>query len=835
MKSAFTEDDSLRKISENLARILVGSFNITRMRKATEINAQDLFMSVLSTPNSLAAKLLERLGMDLQATLLGMQNRIAEVYAGKLDPGPAMMPEVNFGEEARQLLSLAFLISSDLGHVYVGSEHLLLAILKQDHYEFIKDLGKRNLSHEAVKQALLTFGVYQPGVFAKMSDSDMQNEEGQNAINFFTRDMNKLAQEGRYLKVWGRSAEVERIIHILSRRTKNNALLIGESGVGKTAIVEGLVQRIVKGDVPPSFRNKKIVQLDISAIIAGSKIRGDVEERLLGIISEMAENPDLIIFIDEIHMIVGAGTAGSGSTMDVANIIKPYLTNGDLRVIGSTTFDEYQKYIEEDDALARRFQTIFVNEIGKEDAKKVLEMLRPQFESFHHVKITDEALIEAVELTDRYIASKYLPDKAIDVIDEASAAKKIMVDTKEKNRLPELEAGLASIVKAKEKALAKNEIIKAGKLREQENSLQLEIKEYKNKKPTLRRKTVDYEEIRSVVSKWSGVPVQTMKSSDLKKLADLDKQLKKNIIGQNLVLEKVAAALKRARIGLGDAQRPMASFLFLGPTGVGKTQTAKEIAATLFGSEDNLIQVDMSEYMEGHSISKLIGSPPGYVGFQEGGQLTEKVRRKPYSVVLFDEIEKAHPDLVNILLQILDEGRLQDGKGRSVNFKNTVIIMTSNLGAWDAQEAKALGFDFSETQNDLQDKEYEKMKESLLETLKGSLPPEFVNRIDEVLIYRKLNSVDAKEIVKVLVSEMNQRLKARNIQIDLSAQVVDYIVETGFDAAYGARNLKRRLQEAIENELADYLMRNNLVGHLTDVLKVSVNLEKKKIIFSTVK
>ncbi len=827
MKNVVTTDDSLKKISENLAKVLVASFNFTRLRQATIVNAQDLFMAILASPNILAVKLLERMGMDIAQTLVRMQSRI-EVAVEKKHKNST---EVEFGEEARQIISLSFLISSDLGHVYVGSEHLLLAILKQEQYEFVKDLAKSNFDFESVKQGLLNFGIYQPGVFAKANEGDFESEDNQNMLGFFTKEMNKLAKEGRYLKVWGRNQEIERIIHILARKTKNNALLIGEAGVGKTAIVEGLTQRIVRGEVPQSFRNKKIVQLDISAIIAGSKIRGDVEERLLGIISEMADNPDIIIFIDEIHMIVGAGTAGAGSTMDVANIIKPYLTNGDLRIIGSTTFDEYQKYIEEDEALARRFQTIFVNEINREDAKAVLAMLKEQFEQFHHVKISDEAIIEAVEMSDRYITSKYLPDKAIDVIDEASAAKKIAGDIKPDGSI-KLEGELEHTLKAKEKAISQHDIIKAAKLREKEQKLKLELKKLKHKKPLSKRKIVDVEDIKQVISKWSGVPVQSMKTDDLKRLADLEKLLEQNIVGQDNAIKQIAAALKRAKIGLGDVNKPMASLLLLGPTGVGKTQTAKEIAKVLFGSEDNLIQVDMSEYMEAHSVSKLIGSPPGYVGFQEGGQLTEKIRRKPYSVVLFDEIEKAHPDLLNVLLQILDEGRLQDAKGRVINFKNTIIVMTSNLGAWESAEVANIGFSLGESPGKVADEQFEKMKESLLEVLKDNLPPEFINRIDEVLVYRKLTKEDAAQIVKLFINDVVTRLKARNISLEIKPSVISFIVTNGFNDSYGARNLKRKVQELIENELADYLMRNRIVNKQDSKLVINVNLVKNKIHFS---
>jgi len=824
MKTTQFKDNSLSRISSNLARVMVDVFNYTRNRHAEQVNTEDMFLAIITNRDCLAAKLLERLGVDLTST----KERIISKYANNNEP--VKYRKAVFGQEAKDLLSKSFLLSNEMGHVYVGTEHLLLAIMQEQSYDFIRDLASHGLNYEFVKQSILNFGIYQPGVFAQSVEIEEEDEK-QKVISFFTKDMNKLAEEGRYLKVWGRDDEIERIIHILSRRTKNNALLIGEAGVGKTAVVEGLAQRLLKGQVPPSFKNKKIVQLDISAIIAGSKIRGDVEERLLGIISEMADNPDLIIFIDEIHMIVGAGAAGSGSTMDVANIIKPYLTNGDLRVIGSTTFDEYQKYIEEDDALARRFQTIFVNEIDKDDAIKVLEMLRPQFEDYHHVKISDRALIEAVDLSNRYIANKYLPDKAIDVIDEAAAAIKIKVD-KSRDDLSGSESRLAKLLRDKEKAIESKDLAKAARLREKELKIKQELKEVRNKQNKARRKLVDYEDIRKVVSRWSGVPVNSLSNDDIKKLNDLESDLRSRIIGQDHVIEKVAATLKRARIGLADAARPMSSFLFLGPTGVGKTQTAKEIAKTLFGSEDNLIQVDMSEYMEQHSVSKLIGSPPGYVGFQEGGQLTEKVRRKPYSVVLFDEIDKAHPDLLNILLQILDEGHIQDAKGRQVNLKNCVIIMTSNIGAWEASEAKTLGFNLADNVDIKNEFAYEHMKENLIEILKDTLPPEFINRIDEVLVFRRLVEKDAERIASLFISDAANRLLDRNIELKVDKKVLAFIAQKGFQAEYGARNLKRSVQETLENSLADYLMQQRIVNKLLEKKTVKVTMQKGTLHFS---
>lgn len=829
MKNIILDEDlkSLAKLTDNFSKAILKAYEYATLRSAKEINAEDLFLALLSLKTSLGAKLLERLGVDLDATAKG----IISSHSKPLSDNPiksTVTPEL--GEEVKNIITKSYLIASEFGHVYVGTEHLLLSLMKLDKYNFVQDLAKNNLNYENIKQSLLNFGIYQPGIFAKSIDKEMMGD-GKEALNYFTKDMTKLAQEGKYLKVWGRDAEIERIIHILSRRTKNNAMLVGESGVGKTAVVEGLVQRIISGDVPAGFKNKKIVQLDISSIVAGSKIRGDIEERLLNIVSEMAENPDIIIFIDEIHMIVGAGNAGGGGTMDIANIIKPYLTNGDLRIIGATTYDEYQKYIEEDEALARRFQTIMVNEIGREEGVKVLEMLKPQFEKFHNVKFTEEAIIQAVYLSDRYLPSKFLPDKAIDIIDEAAAANKIK-NTKNDADYSQYNKKLLKIEKEKQQALSLNNLLKAAKLRSDEIELQKELKQIKNKNRKSRKAIVDVDDIRNVISKWSGVPINSLKTDDLKKIENIDKVLSMRVIGQVDAIKKISSVLKRARLDLSSELKPLASFLFLGPTGVGKTHTAKEIAKNLFGSEDALIQVDMSEYMEQHSVSKLIGSPPGYVGFQEGGQLTEKIRRHPYSVVLFDEIEKAHPDLLNILLQILEEGSLVDAKGRKINFKNCIVIMTSNIGAWESFEEKTLGFNLESADKTKVEKEYQKMKDTILESLKDNLSPEFINRIDEIIIFKKLESKDAGEIIVLLMDELNLRIKSKNISLIYQRDMVNYLTKSGYSSEYGARNLKRIIVEKIENSLAEFLLDNKMVGKLKNLTKIYIEVKKEKITFT---
>lgn len=823
MKNTDTVNNStknLSRLTKNLTRVLLNSFEIALRRGSQEVSSKDIFLSILSNKNSIASRLLSRLGMDLDATTKTME---AEYIS---DTSISFTTEL--GEEARHLLTRSFLISSELGHVYVGTEHMLLSILQEEEQEFVKEMASNGLTFEFVKQAMLNFGVYQPGVFAD-SDEKLEDEQKQENIYFFARDMNKLAQEGKYLKVWGREEEIERIIHILSRKTKNNPIIVGEAGVGKTAIVEGLVQRVLEGKVPSSFRNKKIIQLDLSSILAGSKIRGDVEERLLSIIDELAEHPDWIVFIDEIHMIVGAGAAGSGGSMDIANMLKPYLTSGDIRVIGATTYDEFQKHIEDDPALERRFQPVMVDELSVEDSKKVLKLLRPSFENFHNVVISDEALNEAVELSSRYITTKYLPDKAIDVLDEAAAGRKIGAE-KIGNGIVDIKKQLKHIKKVKDKALDKGDIGLAVEKRKEEALLEKKVKSANSGLSMSRGKklVIEEEDIRNVISKWSKVPVATMKSDDYRRLFELQKNMGKRVVGQEGGIEKITAVLKRARLGLSYGKRPMASFLFLGPTGVGKTETAKEIARTYFGDEKALIQVDMSEYMEQHSVSKLIGSPPGYVGFQEGGQLTEKIRRRPYSVVLFDEIEKAHPELLNILLQILDEGSLQDSKGRKVNFKNTIIIMTSNIGASEIGHDALLGFgvDIEEESSTKVDKAFERMQELLIKELKEMLPPEFLNRIDDIIIFRGLDEKDARKVAKILIDELNQRLKEKGIQIAATKSAINYIAERGFDKEYGARNIRRKIQELVENPLAEYILVKSIKTDSKQ--QVIVKLEKGK-------
>ncbi len=793
----------LNKFTENAKKAIVQAYEIARNKRMPQVLPDHLFAAILMNKKSIATRLLEKLNMDAEQTI--------ESIIGVLEPSTSLTFKTDLSEAVKKIISESFLLSREFGHVYVGTEHILLVLLKHLEFPFVKDLNEVGLSYETIVKNLFSFATYQPGMFTKLAENPEELED-QSALTFFMKEMNKEAQDGKYMEVVGREEEIDRIVHILSRKTKNNPILVGEAGVGKTAIVQGLAERIVQGNVPASFKNKKIVQLDISAIVAGSKVRGDIEERLLAIVNEVAEDRNIIVFIDEIHMIVGAGAA-SNTSMDIANILKPHLTSGDFRVIGATTFDEYQQYFEEDDALSRRFQPVRVNEISQTNAIKVLGVLKKAFEAYHNVNITPEAVEEAVKLSHRYITDRYLPDKAIDLLDEASASLRI---NKEKKLVgyEDLKSKLENIKLEKTEKIRTVNLEEALKLRQEEKELEDEMNSLDKRESKRKKATVDVEDIKSVVSKWTGIPINTMNTSDIKSLRNLEEELSNKIIGQEKALQRVASALKRARVGLSDASRPLASFLFLGPTGVGKTEMAKVIAKELFGSEENLIQVDMSEYMEQYSVSKLIGSPPGYVGFQEGGQLTEKIRRKPYSVVLFDEIEKAHPDLLNILLQVLDEGHLQDSKGRKINFKNTIIIMTSNIGAQAIGDDRILGFDLQIEDKGKNEKEvseaYKKMEESLMEELKETLTPEFLNRLDDIIIFRGLDEKDAKKITKNLLKELNERLKDKKITLDVDNKIADKIVKEGFSKDYGARNLRRKIQELIENELAQFLIDNGI-------------------------
>lgn len=814
--------DILNKLTENSRKAILDSREISRKSFSREVLPEHLFVAIIQNRQSLASRFLSSIGVNLDETIKSIT----------LDGGePKVLERVSLSDDFKYILNDSYALAHEMGHVYIGTEHLLLALLKLEDIKFVKDLNKSGLSYGSIKNRLLAFANYPPGIFAKSFEGD---EMARSALGAFGKDVTKQAREGKLLPIIGRDAEIDRMIKILSRRTKNNPILIGDSGVGKTAVVEGLAQRIVTRQVPESMKKKRLISLDIASIVAGTKVRGELEEKLLDLINEVISDPDVILFIDEIQMIAGS-SQGGGSGNDIANILKPVLTDPLLMVIGATTYSEYKRTFDEDEALRRRFQPIDVEEVNAEDAIKILEGLRGQFESFHQVKILDEALKEAVILSSRYIADRYLPDKAIDLIDESAATIKINRE-KMYPDFHQINEDIEKIEIQKENAVREGKLKLASKLQAEANKYKQKRIQFEKKKGLiLKRKgfEVKAEDVKSVVAKWTGIPVNTLTHSDKQILRNIENILSKEIIGQDLAISKVASALKRARVDIADKNKPLSSFLFLGPTGVGKTETAKMIAKELFGREDALIQIDMSELMEKHSVAKLIGSPPGYIGYQEGGQLTEKVRRKPYSVVLFDEVEKAHIDVLNVLLQILEEGRLTDGKGRMVSFRNSIIIMTSNIGAEDIGKHKVLGFDLGGDKQEItKDEEvvdvaYDEMRSELMLRLKDYLRPEFLNRLDEIIIYRGLNIDDAVHIVDIIIDKLNERLKDKNIEVSLGKKEKRLVAEYGFSEEYGARPLKRAVSELIESPLADLILdKGENLGKI-EVVKVGEKLELK--------
>ena len=624
-------------------------------------------------------------------------------------------------------------------------------------------------------------------------------------LNQYGSDLTKKAREGKLDPVIGRRTEIDRVIQILSRRTKNNPCLIGEPGVGKTAIAEGLAEKIVAGDVPETLKNKRVVSIDISGMVAGAKYRGDFEERIKKSLEEVKKAGDVILFIDEIHTIVGAGSAEGA--VDAANILKPLLARGEVQVVGATTTTEYRKYIEKDAALERRFSPVTVNEPTEEDTIKILEGLRDKYEAHHNVKITDESIKAAVELSMRYVNDRYLPDKAIDLIDEAASRVKMQTYTKP-DSMRNLEEEIEKVSKEKEEAIATQNFEKAAKLRDNEKAKKQKLEEEQAKwkeDNTKKVMVLSKEDIAHVIASWTGIPVNKITETENEKLKHLEENLHKRVVGQDEAVSAVSKAIRRGRVGLTDPNRPTGSFLFLGPTGVGKTELAKALAEAMFGNEDSMIRVDMSEFMESHSVAKLIGSPPGYVGYDEGGQLTEKVRRKPYSVILFDEVEKAHPDVMNMLLQILEDGRLTDSQGRTVNFKNTVIIMTSNVGAKLITDKNKLGFSGgNEEENKKQ--EYEDIKKEVMGELKKQFRPELINRIDDIIVFHKLENEDVKKIIEIMLSQVTKRLEKQDIKIEIDNSVKELIAKKGVDNNYGARPLRRAIQNMLEDKIAEAIL-----------------------------
>ena len=766
-------------------------------------------------------------GEGLASKILSSQGLTAEYVESEIFKIDGVMntleTDPEFTPRAKRIIENSAKEAMRMGQNYVGTEHILLALMREIDSVAVRILIDANIDPQKVFADLLRL---------LSEDSPISNYQENNSSSFvdsntptlnqYGKNLTSLAKENKLDPVIGRKDEIQRIIEILSRRTKNNPVLIGEPGVGKTAVVEGLAEMIVDNKVPEILKNKKVVSLDMSAMVAGAKYRGDFEERLKNVLQEIKKSGNVILFIDEMHTIIGAGAAEGA--MDAANILKPLLSRGEIQIIGATTLNEYRKHIEKDAALERRFQTVIVDEPTGEDTVKILNGLKDKYEAHHKVKITDEAIKAAVTLSQRYINDRFLPDKAIDLIDEACSKIKLKTVTMPKSIL-DLEKKIEKVSKEKEEAIISQSFEDAAKYRDEEKELKAKLRKSKekwNKEEKNKEVSVTDEDIANVVSAWTKIPVTKLTKTETEKLKNLDKELKKRVIGQDEAVDSLSRAIKRARVGLQNENRPIGSFMFLGPTGVGKTELTKALSENLFGNETQMIRLDMSEFMEAHSVSKLIGSPPGYVGYDEGGQLTEQVRRKPYSIVLFDEIEKAHPDVFNMLLQILDDGRLTDSTGRTVSFRNTVIIMTSNAGARNIVEHHSIGFASKEDSK----KDYEKTKSEVMSELKKIFRPEFLNRLDDIIVFKKLSNESIKKITKLMLDEFIKRVEKKNIKVTISDDVIKYISKVGFDDTYGARPLRRAIQTNIEDKFAEEMLDLNIKENSS----VKIDLKDDKIV-----
>jgi ATP-dependent Clp protease ATP-binding subunit ClpC len=787
------------RFTDRARRVVVLAQEEARMLNHNYIGTEHILLGLIHEGEGVAAKALESLNISLEAVRQQVEEIIGQGQA-------APTGHIPFTPRAKKVLELSLREALQLGHNYIGTEHILLGLIREGEGVAAQVLQKLGADLNRVRQTVIQLlSGYTGGKSETTPGGAPQGEGGQQGsmvLDQFGRNLTQLARETKLDPVIGREKEIERVMQVLSRRTKNNPVLIGEPGVGKTAVVEGLSQAIVKGEVPETLKNKQIYTLDLGALVAGSRYRGDFEERLKKVLKEIKTRGDIVLFIDELHTLVGAGAAEGA--IDAASILKPMLARGELQTIGATTRDEYRKHLEKDAALERRFQPIEVQEPSVAHTIEILKGLRDRYEAHHRVNFTDEALVAAANLADRYISDRYLPDKAIDLIDEAGSRMRIRRMTAPPD-VREIDEKIAEVRLRKESAIDGQDFEKAASLRDEERQLQEERQrresEWKSGEMDVLSE-VDEEEIAEVLSIWTGIPVFKLTEEETEKLLRMEDDLHKRIVTQNEAISAVSRAMRRTRSGLKDPRRPSGSFIFLGPSGVGKTELSKALAEFLFGDDDALIQLDMSEYMEKHTVSRLIGSPPGYVGYEEGGQLTEAVRRKPFSVILFDEIEKAHPDVFNTLLQILEDGRLTDSQGRTVDFKNTIIIMTSNLGTRDIQKGPGIGFAASANE----EVTYEKMRERVTEELKRSFRPEFINRIDEVIVFRSLTQDDVKNIVDLLMRRVEEQLKAKDVEIELTDAAKSLLAERGYDMALGARPLRRTIQRLVEDPLAERLL-----------------------------
>lgn len=783
------------------------------------IGSEHILLGLLKEGSGVASVALHECGAEADTILEMIKNTTGIGSATKLNPN-------DFTPRAKRILEIAYQSARGMFHSYVGTEHLLIAILQEQDSYAVSYLNACGVHENDILRVLSGAIGVDDEQYNSTNPTDKKSNSKSETLEKYGKDLTALAKEGKIDPVIGREKEIQRVIQILSRRTKNNPCLIGEPGVGKTAIAEGLALQIAKDEVPELLRNKRIISLDLTSMVAGTKYRGDFEERIQKAVEEVKASKDIILFIDEVHTIIGAGSAEGA--VDAANILKPSLARGELQVIGATTIDEYRKYIEKDAALERRFQSILVGEPTEEEAVEILKGLRDKYEAHHKVKITDEAIDSAVKMSSRYIADRFLPDKAIDLIDESASELRLKAFTPPQN-LKEMEAEIKRLSQEKQSAVNSQNFEDAAKLRDKENELKDLLSQEKEKwknSSSHEVPEVTPEDIATVVSNWTGIPVSQITKEESEKILNLEKILHERIVGQDKAVTSVSKAIRRGRVGLKNPKRPIGSFIFLGPTGVGKTELCKALSEAMFGSEDAIIKLDMSEFMEKHTVSKLIGSPPGYVGYDEGGQLTEKIRRKPYSVVLFDEIEKAHPDVFNMLLQILEDGVLTDSKGRKVSFKNAIIIMTSNVGASKITDGTtSLGFGSNSNEN-------ENIEKLVMEDLKRTFKPEFLNRVDDIIVFKQLEKGDIEEIARRMLKTLTKRLESIEISAEFTENAISAIADAGFDKVYGARPLRRAIQNNIEDRMSELILENKIAKGEKCI--VDYDNENKKFTFNGV-
>lgn len=806
------------KFNERARKVLMLGNEEARSFKHGYVGTEHMLMGVIKE-EGMASQLLKNMGVNL-----GSVKALVEKYIGY---GDIDMPvdEIYLTPRTKRLVELSVVEARGLNHNFVSPEHILLAIIREPEgvaYTILSNLG---VDFNKLRNELSKGDASQDNT--NTATRGKENNKNTPTLNKYGKDLTNLALEGKLDPVIGRERETERVLEILCRRMKNNPCLIGEPGVGKTAIAEGLAQRIAQGNIPEILKGKKVITVDMSSMVAGAKYRGEFEERIKAMMDEISSVGNVILFIDEIHTIVGAGAAEGA--IDASNILKPALARGELQCIGATTLDEYRKYIEKDAALERRFQPVIVDEPSKEEAIAILNGLRDKYEAHHRVKITDEAIVAAVNLSDRYITDRYLPDKAIDLIDEAGAKVRIERLTPPSD-MKDLENELEKVTKEKSDAITLQDFEKAAMLRDKEKEIKDKVENSKSQWVSQNSDAdavIDERHIATVISNWTKIPIEKLTEKESERLLNLEEILHKRVIGQEEAVEAIARAVRRSRVGLRDPKRPIGSFIFLGPTGVGKTELSKALAEAMFGDENSIVRIDMSEYMEKHTVSKLIGAPPGYVGFDEAGQLTEKIRRHPYSVVLFDEIEKAHPDVFNILLQILEDGRLTDSKGKTVDFKNTIIIMTSNAGASTIKKQNSIGFANIGSKDEARN-EYEKMKEHVLEEIKHVFRPEFLNRLDDIIVFHKLDEENLIRIIDLMLEVVCERLKSNEIGISFTKESKELLAKEGFDSNYGARPLRRAITKVIEDKLSEEILK----GNITQGDNIEVIVEDNKLKFN---